>query len=122
MINTEELHKTWSTIIKNQECKTDAQKENYVDAIQHGKYVIGEVNYTELLSIDIEDVKIDNEISILDLLVNLNFVASKGEAKRLIQGGGVKLDGEKVSDMGFIITPNMNKVLQAGKRKFAKLV
>ncbi|MBQ4114958.1 tyrosine--tRNA ligase [bacterium] len=71
---------------------------------------------------DIEDVKIESEISILDLLVNLNFVASKGEAKRLIQGGGVKLDGEKLSEMGFVVTPNMDKVLQAGKRKFAKLV
>ena len=71
---------------------------------------------------DIESIKIESEIGILDLLVNLNFVASKGEAKRLIQGGGVKLDGEKISDMGFMITPNMDKVLQAGKRKFAKLV
>lgn len=71
---------------------------------------------------DIESVKIDNEINILDLLVNLQFVQSKGEAKRLIQGGGVKLDGEKVSDMTFVVTPNMDKVLQAGKRKFAKLV
>ncbi len=71
---------------------------------------------------DIENVKIESEISMLDLLVNLNFVASKGEAKRLIQGGGVKLDGEKLTDMGFVVTPNMNKVLQAGKRNFAKLV
>jgi tyrosyl-tRNA synthetase len=71
---------------------------------------------------DIKDIKIDSSISILDLLVNLNFVASKGEAKRLIQGGGVKLDGEKVSDMSFIINPNLNKVLQAGKRKFMKLI
>jgi tyrosyl-tRNA synthetase len=71
---------------------------------------------------DIKDIKIDSSISILDLLVNLNFVASKGEAKRLIQGGGVKLDGEKVSDMSFIINPNLNKVLQAGKRKFVKLI
>ena len=71
---------------------------------------------------DIESVKIESNTSILDLLVNLNFVASKGEAKRLIQGGGVKLDGEKISDMGFVVTPNMDKVLQAGKRKFAKLV
>ncbi|MCQ2754530.1 MAG: tyrosine--tRNA ligase [bacterium] len=71
---------------------------------------------------DIQDVKIDNEIGILDLLVNLNFVQSKGEAKRLIQGGGVKLEGEKISDMGYVVTPNLNKVLQAGKRKFAKLV
>lgn len=71
---------------------------------------------------DIESVTIEAETSILDLLVNLNFVASKGEAKRLIQGGGVKLDGEKLSDMGFVVTPKMDKVLQAGKRKFAKLV
>ncbi len=71
---------------------------------------------------DIENVKIDSDINILDLLVNLNFVTSKGEAKRLIQGGGVKLDGEKVADMGYIINPNLGKVLQAGKRKFAKLV
>lgn len=32
---------------------------------------------------------------ILDVLVELKFTASKGEAKRLIQGGGVKVDGEK---------------------------
>lgn len=71
---------------------------------------------------DIESVKIEADTSILDLLVSLKFVASKGEAKRLIQGGGVKLDGEKVSDMSLVLTPNMDKVLQAGKRKFAKLV
>ena len=71
---------------------------------------------------DIESVKIESEKSILDLLVELKFVQSKGEAKRLIQGGGVKIDGEKISDMGLIIKPQMDVVLQAGKRKFAKLV
>ena len=34
------------------------QASRYLDAIQHGKAVIGEYNYNELLSIDIEDVKI----------------------------------------------------------------
>ena len=58
----------------------------------------------------------------MDLLVELKFVQSKGEAKRLIQGGGVKIDGEKISDMGLIIKPQMDVVLQAGKRKFAKLI
>lgn len=72
---------------------------------------------------DIESVKIDSDgVNILDLLVKLGFVQSKGEAKRLIQGGGVKLDGEKLSDMTFVVKPNMDAVLQAGKRKFAKLV
>ncbi len=72
---------------------------------------------------DIESVKIESEgVNILDLLVRLGFVQSKGEAKRLIQGGGVKLDGEKLSDMLYMVKPNMDVVLQAGKRKFAKLV
>ena len=71
---------------------------------------------------DIESVKIENDKSILDLLVELSFVQSKGEAKRLIQGGGVKIDGEKLSDMSFMVKPSMNAVLQAGKRKFAKLI
>ena len=65
---------------------------------------------------------VESEKSILDLLVELKFVQSKGEAKRLIQGGGVKIDGEKISDMGLVIKPQMDVVLQAGKRKFAKLV
>ena len=71
---------------------------------------------------DIESVKINEDKSLLDLLVELSFVQSKGEAKRLIQGGGVKIDGEKLSDMSFVVKPNMNVVLQAGKRKFAKLI
>ncbi len=71
---------------------------------------------------DIESVTIEADKSILDLLVELSFVQSKGEAKRLIQGGGVKLDGEKLADMAFMVKPNMDVVLQAGKRKFAKLV
>ena len=71
---------------------------------------------------DIESVKIESEINILDLLVKLSFVQSKGEAKRLMQGGGVKLNGEKLSDMAYTVKPDMDVVLQAGKRKFAKLV
>ena len=60
--------------------------------------------------------------NILDLLVELNFVQSKGEAKRLIQGGGVKIDGEKIADMMYSVEFDESVILQAGKRKFAKLV
>ena len=58
----------------------------------------------------------------LDLLTELNFVSSRGEAKRLIQGGGVKINGEKITDLSYTISFEDNVVLQAGKRKFAKLV
>ena len=71
---------------------------------------------------DIPSVKIDGDKNILDLLLELNFVQSKGEAKRLIQGGGVKLDGEKISDINYTVSVENETVLQAGKRKFAKLV
>ena len=37
MIDIEELHKTWDTILKKHEHKTDAQASRYLDAIQHGK-------------------------------------------------------------------------------------
>ena len=52
----------------------------------------------------------------------MKFTASRGEAKRLIQGGGVKIDGEKITDMAYTISFDDSVVLQAGKRKFAKLV
>ena len=57
-MDIEVLRKTWSIIVKNQDRKTYEQAWRYLDAIQHGKAVIGEYNYNELLSIDIEDVKI----------------------------------------------------------------
>ena len=71
---------------------------------------------------DIPSVKIDGDKNILELLLELDFVQSKGEAKRLIQGGGVKLDGEKISDINYTVSVESEAVLQAGKRKFAKLV
>ena len=71
---------------------------------------------------DIPSVTIENGKGILDLLLDLKFVQSKGEAKRLIQGGGVKIDGDKISDPNYTVNIESEAVLQAGKRKFAKLV
>lgn len=71
---------------------------------------------------DIEEVQVENGKNIIDILVDLNFVQSRGEAKRLIQGGGVKIDGEKIADMAYSVDVSNPVVLQAGKRKFARLV
>ena len=71
---------------------------------------------------DIASYKLETDKNILDLLVELGFVSSKGEAKRLIAQGGVKLDNEKVTDIAYIVeTSSLPKVLQAGKRKYMKL-
>ncbi|MBQ3310468.1 tyrosine--tRNA ligase [bacterium] len=69
---------------------------------------------------DIEQFTLSADKNILDLLLELNFIQSKGEGKRLIQGGGVKFDGEKVAEPAFIV--NKAGILQAGKRKFVEIV
>ena len=59
----------------------------------------------------------EGSINILDALVNLGLVASKGEAKRLIKGGGARVDGEKVSDEAAMVTIGADGVkLSAGKK------
>ena len=52
--------------------------------------------------------------------VSLSFIQSKGEGKRLIQGGGVKFEGEKISEPTFLV--ENAGIIQAGKRKFVKIV
>lgn len=73
---------------------------------------------------DLQEIKTEEDKPLLDLLVELRFAASKGEAKRLIQGGGVKIDGEKVIDQTLKINfaTKDEFILQSGKRNFAKLV
>jgi len=72
---------------------------------------------------EIEEIFIDNteEINILDLIVFVKFATSKGEAKRLVQQGGVSIDGEKIIDPQKIIQLKSDLILKVGKRKFIKL-
>lgn len=62
-----------------------------------------------------------NTISPVDLLLQMKLVSSKGEAKRLIDGGGLKLNHEKVTTWGKDISIKSGDVIQAGKRKFGKI-
>ena len=59
--------------------------------------------------------------NLADLLVQTNLAPSKKEAKRLIEQGGVKLNGEKVSDTNAEIELAGEILLQVGKRKFLKV-
>ncbi|MGB9790818.1 MAG: tyrosine--tRNA ligase [Thermotoga caldifontis] len=63
-----------------------------------------------------------DQCELVELLVKLNVVSSRSEAKRLIQQGGVKLDGEKVIDIHAKIILNRERILRVGKRQFFKLV
>ena len=57
-------------------------------------------------------------VSIIDALIGLNFVASKKEARRLIEGGGARINGEAVADENALISVTSDDVkLSAGKKK-----
>ena len=73
---------------------------------------------------DLVEYKIDvgsSGLGVAHLLKSINFVKSTSEAMRLIKAGGVKIDGEKVSDTKKIISQNVQFVIQVGKRKFGKI-
>ncbi len=59
--------------------------------------------------------------NLAELLVQTDLASSKKEAKRLIEQGGVKLNGEKVSDVNAEIELKDEILLQVGKRKFLKV-
>jgi tyrosyl-tRNA synthetase len=55
------------------------------------------------------------------LLKQAGLVASTSEGARMIEQGGVKIDGEKVADKNHQLAKGDTFVVQVGKRKFAKL-
>ena len=60
-------------------------------------------------------------IPIVQILKQAGLTASTSEAQRLIEQGGVKLNGEKVADKSLNLHKGETAVLQVGKRKFARV-
>lgn len=61
-------------------------------------------------------------IGIVDALIGLGFAKSKGEARRLIAGGGARIDGEKVADESAVIAIGAEPVkLSSGKKRHGLL-
>lgn len=73
---------------------------------------------------EIEEIKIAPETWKLPrLLVEIKLAASMAEAKRLIEQGGVKIDGEKSSNVAaeIVIAAEKSILIQVGKRKFLRV-
>ena len=67
---------------------------------------------------DLPSIDSAGDISVIDALVALNFVASKKEARRMIQGGGARVDGDAVSEEEAVIMAQSAPVkISAGKKK-----
>ncbi|MGD8307738.1 MAG: tyrosine--tRNA ligase [Ignavibacteria bacterium] len=72
---------------------------------------------------EIAELKIDeSEIGILDLILKAGFATSKKEAKRLVNQGGVSINGKKIIQISESISVEKNMVLRVGKLKFVKLI
>ncbi|NPV84321.1 MAG: tyrosine--tRNA ligase [Candidatus Aminicenantes bacterium] len=70
-------------------------------------------------------VEMDGEqtrLELVDLMVNLGIVPSRGEAKRLIRQGGVYVDGQRVENLEHRLeVTRTEQILKIGKRKFYRL-
>ena len=72
-----------------------------------------------------EDNLTNGEINIMDLLVLVNLLPSKGEARRLIQQGGLLVDNEKVTNIGLMISKEKlteGIKVKKGKKVYHKVI
>ena len=65
-------------------------------------------------------------MNVLDLLVQVKLIPSKSEGRRLIQQNGLSINGEKVTAVDMMVTPDLFKdgelVIKKGKKAFLKLI
>lgn len=61
------------------------------------------------------------ELKITDLLTQTKLTPSKSEARRLVDGGGVEVDHERVNNPDMMIDLSKERFIRAGKRKFLKV-
>ena len=101
-----------------------------VTKIVHGEDVANEVlaKVRAAFSGDVDNMPelvLDKSlVKLVDILAFAKIAPSKGEARRLIEGGGIKIDEDKISDIGFEVTPDMQKkgfVLHKGKKVHYKV-
>ncbi|MFA6540558.1 MAG: tyrosine--tRNA ligase [Bacteroidota bacterium] len=74
---------------------------------------------------EIEEMKYGttgSRVNILQLLAETKLAPSKSEARRLVDQGGVTVNGEKISDPKSDVVLNEHKIIKVGKRKFLKII
>ena len=69
---------------------------------------------------DLPSFAVAAPVTIIDALVGLGFAASKGEARRLVAGGGARVDGEAVSGEAQMVGPGAR--ISAGKKRHGVIV
>lgn len=67
-------------------------------------------------------VQVGQGVLIANVMKMAGLVDSTSEANRLLQQGGVRIDGDRVQDRGLLLTAQQTIIMQVGKRRFAKII
>jgi tyrosyl-tRNA synthetase len=99
------------TKIYHGEEEADKAQENFVKTVQNKE-----------APDEIKETRVKEGDGLIDVMVEDNLAESRGDAKRKIKQGGVKIDEEVIDDVGFSFSKEQNeKVLKVGKREFRKI-
>lgn len=77
---------------------------------------------SEIQEIDLSNFKLHTSTPLVQMLNDMKLVPSKSEARRLIEQGAVKIDGEKIVDIGYLINRPNGFILQVGKKHTVRIV
>jgi len=114
--------------INPRDIKRDLAKdlvERYYDADRalEAEQAFDQIFVKKSIPDNISVFKIENDATILEVLLSENLIDSKAEGKRLIVQNAVKIDGEVCSDPGYVIGKGCGElVVKVGKRRFLKIL
>ena len=74
------------------------------------------------ITVSLDICTADGQVRVTALLVAAGLAPSAGEAKRLIQQGGVSVDGLKLTDPAGMLEIQTGQVIKVGKNRFARLL
>ena len=70
---------------------------------------------------DMSEFSLKKDMKIIEVLHSSDLVSSKSEARRLLNQGAIRIEGEKVSDMDMILSKGTEYIMKVGKRRFLKV-
>ena len=91
--------------------ETAQKAEAHFNTVVVGKGIPDEIPVYEL----------DSEDLIVNVIFSSGLLKSKGEARRMIKQGAVRLDDKKIDDIQASISPGDEQILKVGKRRFLKV-
>ncbi len=70
---------------------------------------------------EMDEVELSDDTQLIEVISNEGLTNSKGEARRLIKQGAIRIDDKKITDMNYILLKGKEVVIKVGKRRFIKV-